>query len=180
MSGGISAAGARGSSTTNVVAAGSREVVRPHPARSASTIRRAVSGNERRAARNPSYQPRLRASSFSAPERDVRFLVLDAAARRGSVQAKIWRHDAEEHEMIQTLPTDRADETFDERLRVRRLRRTGSRRDVRAFQGSVEGFTELPVAITLDVANSQAIGTGLFHEGFGLPPDPSGFGMQRR
>jgi len=75
---------------------------------------------------------------------------------------------AEEDDMLQALLANRADEAFDARLRVRRLRRTGNHLDSQYSQHRTERCAELAVAVPLDVADSQAVSSGLLHERLSL------------
>jgi hypothetical protein len=83
---------------------------------------------------------------------------------------------AEENEMAKTLATNRADEAFDERLRVRRHRRTGNRLDAMCPQRRIKGIAELSVTIALNVSNPQAIGACSPHKVLGLSRNPRGIG----
>lgn len=86
---------------------------------------------------------------------------------------------SEENEMVEAFTSDRADESLDECLRIRRSRRAEDGLATQPLDGRVERLAKLAVAVALHVVDPQPVRAGLLHERLGLSGDPIGVGMER-
>lgn len=174
---------ARGSSSTSVVGAVVAKMLRSDP------LIMLEQPTEPLAATGLPERERLRVGDIGglcSPRPDEEFVLAPLVRPLGVVMVEpriryaIQILDTEEHEMVQAFAMNRADEAFDERLRVRRLRSAANRLDSQFSQRRIKCFAELAVAVTLNVSDSLAIGSRRPYEDLGLPRNPSSLGMERR
>jgi len=86
---------------------------------------------------------------------------------------------AEEHEVIQALAPQRAEEPLHEGLTIRSTNRRAHDFNASLFQRPIEGCRKLSVPVVLNVLNPQPTPTSLVYQRLGLSHDPDFVGMKR-